>query len=54
MISLSTNLEEVYQTISAGIPGFEPGKAVLETAVIPFHHIPIALLYLEILLESMK
>ena len=25
----------------AGMPGFEPGKAVLETAVIPFHHIPI-------------
>lgn len=24
----------------AGTPGFEPGKAVLETAVIPFHHVP--------------
>lgn len=23
------------------MPGFEPRKAVLETAVIPFHHIPI-------------
>ena len=26
---------------SAGLPGLEPGKAVLETAVIPFHHSPI-------------
>lgn len=24
----------------AGPPGVEPGKAVLETAVIPFHHRP--------------
>lgn len=30
----------------AGAPGFEPGKAVLETAVIPFHHAPnIIVLY---------
>jgi hypothetical protein len=25
----------------AGPPGFEPGKAVLETAVIPFHYSPM-------------
>jgi hypothetical protein len=24
----------------AGVPGLEPEKAVLETAVIPFHHTP--------------
>ena len=24
----------------AGSPGFEPGRAVLETAMIPFHHEP--------------
>ena len=26
--------------VIAGPPGVEPGKAVLETAVIPFHHRP--------------
>jgi hypothetical protein len=25
---------------NAGLPGFEPGKTVLETVVIPFHHSP--------------
>ena len=29
----------------AGSPGFEPGRAVLETAMIPFHHEPIWQLY---------
>ncbi len=34
----------------AGMSGLEPEKAVLETAVIPFHHIPITFLALIVLL----
>ena len=29
--------------LSVGIPGFEPGKAGPESAVLPLHHIPILL-----------
>ncbi len=32
--------ESPAQIILAGLPGFEPGRAVLETAMIPFHHSP--------------
>ncbi len=32
---------------AAGSLGFEPRKAVLETAVIPFHHEPMEVLYQE-------
>ena len=28
-----------------GIPGFEPGKAGPESAVLPLHHIPIFLVF---------
>ena len=30
----------LFRNINAGVSGFEPEKAVLETAVIPFHHTP--------------
>jgi hypothetical protein len=36
----------------AGTLRFELRKAVLETAVMPFHHVPITLLYLEKMLLS--
>ena len=29
------------KSLCAGMSGFEPERAVLETAMIPFHHIPI-------------
>ena len=33
----------LFRNINAGVSGFGPEKAVLETAVIPFHHTPSAM-----------
>lgn len=34
--------ETVYSPLMAGVLGFEPRIAVLETTVIPFHHTPMS------------